>query len=93
MVGILVQTGLAFLKGVFKQSNTSLAAFLPFLDEDSFAFHLLQTFDLFIIWELAVLAIGMGMLSRVSTKKAAIALYSTLAVFGLIIAGIRQAFS
>jgi len=92
LVGGAVQTSLVFLKGTVRP-NTSLAAFLPFLDEESFVYHLLQTFDLFIIWQLAVLAIGMGMLSRVGTKKAAIALYSTLAVIGLIIAGIRQAFS
>jgi hypothetical protein len=78
---------------VYKQSNTSLAAFLPFLEEESFLSYLLQTLDLFVLWQLAVLSIGMGMLSRVGTKKAAIALYSTLAVIGLIIAGIRQAFS
>jgi hypothetical protein len=92
LVGGAVQTSLVFLKGSVRP-NTSLAAFLPFLDEESFAYQLLQTFDLFIIWQLAVLAIGMGMLSRVGTRKAAITLYSTLAAIALIIAGIRQAFS
>ena len=92
LVGIAVQTALVFIKGTIRP-NTTLAAFLPFLEEDSFAYHFMQTFDLFVLWQLGVLAIGMGMLSRVGTKKAAIALYSTLAVVGLIIAGIRQAFS
>jgi len=92
IVGIAVQTALVFIKGNIRP-NTSLAAFLPFLEEDSFVYHFMQTFDLFVLWQLAVLAIGMGLLSRVGTKKAAIALYSTLVVVGLIIAGIRQAFS
>jgi hypothetical protein len=93
LVGIVVQTGVAFLKGAFRTSNTSLAAFLPFLEEESFLYHLLQVFDLFVLWQLAVLSIGMGMLSRVGTRKAAVTLYSTLVVLGLIIAGVRQAFS
>jgi hypothetical protein len=92
LVGGAVQTGLVFLKGNIKP-NTSLAAFLPFLEEDSFVYHFLQTFDIFLLWQLAVLSLGMGMMSRVGTRKAAITLYSTLVVLGLIIAGVRQAFS
>ena len=49
--------------------------------------------SLFVLWQLAVLAIGLGMMSRVGTRKAAVTLYSALAVIGLIIAGIRQAFA
>ena len=92
LVGIAVQTALVFIKGTIRP-NTSLAAFLPFLEEDSFIYHFLQTFDLFVLWQLAVLSLGMGMLSRVGTKKAAITIFSTLVVIGLIIAGVRQAFS
>jgi len=85
-----VQTGIVFLKGV--KPNTSLAAFLPFLEEDSFVYHFLQVFDLFVLWQLAVLSIGMGMLSRVGTRKAAITVFSALVVVALVVAGIRQAF-
>jgi hypothetical protein len=92
LVGVAIQTGMIFLKGNLS-ANTSLAAFLPFLDEKSFPYHLLQVFDLFVLWQLAILSIGMGMMSKVGTKKAAITLYSSLAVVALIIAGIRQAFS
>ncbi len=86
-----VQTGIVLFRGI--KPNTSLAAFLPFLEEDSFVYHFLQIFDLFVLWQLAVLAIGVGMMSRIGTRKAAITLYSALTVIALIIAGIRQAFS
>ena len=86
-----VQAGIVLVRGV--KPNTSLAAFTPFLEEESFAYHFLQVFDLFVLWQLAVLAIGLGMIGRVGTRKAAITLYSALVVIGLIVAGIRQAFA
>lgn len=92
LVGAGVQTGLIFLKGSLT-ANTTLAAFLPFLEESSFLYKLLQGFDLFVIWQLAVLSIGMGMLSKVGTRKAATAIFSAFFVVVLVIAGIRQAFS
>jgi hypothetical protein len=92
LVGGAVQTGMIFLKGNMT-ATTSLAAFLPFLDEKTFLYKFLQTFDLFVLWQLAVLSIGMGIMSRVGTKKAAVALYSAFLVIAVIIAGIRQAFA
>jgi len=92
LVGGGVQTGLILLKGSLT-ANTTLAAFLPFLEESSFFYKLFQGFDLFILWQLAVLSIGMGMLSKVGTRKAATAIFSAFVVLALVIAGIRQAFS
>jgi hypothetical protein len=43
-------------------SPTSLGVFVPFLDEGSLAARFLGAIDLFIIWWVAVLAIGLGVL-------------------------------
>ncbi|MCI0657137.1 MAG: YIP1 family protein [Acidobacteria bacterium] len=90
LVGGLVQTGMIFMKGSLK-SSTTLSAFLPFLEESSFLFKVFQGLDVFLIWQLAVLSIGMGIMNRVGTRKAAIALFSALLAIVVIIAGIRQA--
>src|SRR6478672_11194963 len=45
-------------------SPTTLGVFVPFLDEKSFLSHLLGTIDLFQIWWLVVLAIGLGVLYK-----------------------------
>jgi len=90
LLGGLVQTTMILVKGSFK-SSTSLAAFLPFLEESSFVYKVFQGLDLFLLWQLAVLSIGMGIMNRVGTRKAAIAIFSTFLIIIVIIAGIRQA--
>jgi hypothetical protein len=92
LVGGAIQTGMVFLKGNLTPT-TSIAAFLPFLDEKTFLYKLFQTFDLFVLWQLAVLSIGMGIMSRVGTKKAAVAIFSAFVTLAVLIAGIRQAFA
>ncbi len=86
----LIGTSIVLMKGSFK-SSTSLAAFLPFLEETSFVYKVLQGLDLFIMWQLAVASIGMAIIHRMTTKKAAIAIFSVYLVVVLVIAGIRQA--
>lgn len=86
----LVATSIVLMKGSFK-SSTSLAAFLPFLEETSFIYKFLQGLDLFIMWQLAVASIGMAIIHKMTTKKAAIAIFSVYLVIVLVIAGIRQA--
>ena len=86
----IVGTSIVLAKGSFK-SSTSLAAFLPFLEESSFVYKFLQGLDLFIIWQLAVASIGMAIIHRMTTKKAATAIFGAYLVIVLIIAGIRQA--
>ena len=86
----LIGTSIVLMKGSFK-SSTSLAAFLPFLEETSFVYKVLQGLDLFIMWQLAVAAIGMAIVHKMTTKKAAIAIFSVYLVVVLAIAGIRQA--
>jgi hypothetical protein len=73
-----------FQPGVGSVAN--LGALLPMLSETSFAAHLLGTIDLFLIWYLFILAIGLGVLYRRRTQPIAISLLSLYAVIALAIA-------
>jgi hypothetical protein len=64
----------------------NLGALLPMLPEKSFAANLLGTIDLFIIWSLIVLAIGLGVLYKRRTQPIAITLMSIYGVIALAIA-------
>src|SRR5512139_590330 len=62
---------------------TNLAVFFPMLDEGSFIARLLGSVDLFLVWWVMVLAIGMAVLYRRKTRPVAIsffALYALIAV-------------
>lgn len=91
IVGGVIGTVLIFVKGNAR-SSTALSAFLPFLEESSFLYKVFQGFDLFILWQLAILSIGMGIIQQTGSKKAATAIFSTFLIIVLGIAAIRQAF-
>jgi hypothetical protein len=74
-------------------SPTSLAVFAPFLDEMSFGARLLGSIDLFWIWTIVNLAIGVGVLYRKRTAPIATTLLGLYAAVALIIATARTAFS
>jgi hypothetical protein len=74
-------------------SSTSLAVFLPFLDENSFAARFLGAVDLFQIWWLVSLAIGLGVLYRRKTGPIAAGLIVVYVAIGLVIAAVKTAFS
>jgi hypothetical protein len=74
-------------------SATSLAVFFPFLDENTFAAQLLGSIDLFLIWWIVSLAIGLGVLYRKRTGTIATTLLVIYVVIGLIIAAIKTAAS
>jgi hypothetical protein len=67
--------------------------FVPFLDENSFLSRLLGTIDLFQIWWLVVLAIGLGVLYKRRTGPIATSLLTVYAVIILAIAAVRSALS
>jgi len=92
IVGAAVATGMVFLKGNLK-SSTALSAFLPFLEETSFAYKFFQGMDLFILWQLAVVAIGMGIINKMATRKAATIIFSVYLVILVLITVVRQALS
>lgn len=70
-------------------SATSLGALLPMLPEGGFLTYLLNTIDIFIIWWVFVLAIGLAVLYKRRTQPVAITLFSIYGVIALIIATVR----
>lgn len=72
-------------------SPTNLAVFLPFLDENTFPARLLGSIDLFLIWWMVNLAIGLGVLYKRRTGPIAVGFLCVYLVIALIIAGIRTA--
>jgi hypothetical protein len=73
--------------------STNLAIFAPFLDENSFPARLLGSLDLFLIWWMVSLAIGLGVLYRRRTRPIATSLLVIYATIGLIIAAIKTVLS
>jgi hypothetical protein len=73
--------------------STSLAVFLPMLDEAGFLARLLGQIDLFRIWWVVSLAIGFGVLYKRKTSPIAWSFLATYGVIALVIAGIMAALS
>jgi hypothetical protein len=71
-------------------SASNLAVLLPMIDETSFLGRLLGMVDLFILWWLLVLAIGLGVLYRRRTQPIAWSLLAVYAVIALVVAVIRS---
>jgi hypothetical protein len=71
-------------------SPTNVAALLPMLPEKSFLTYLLGTIDIFLIWWLMVLAIGLAVLYRRRTQSIALILFIVYGVIALVIAGVRS---
>ena len=72
---------------------TNLGVFTPFLDETSFTARLLGSIDLFILWWIMSLAIGLGVLYRKRTSPIATTLIGIYIAIGAIIAAIKTAAS
>lgn len=71
-------------------SATNLGVLLPMLDEGSFLGRLFGMIDLFIVWWLLVLAIGLGVLYRRRTQPIAIGLFCVYAVIAVVVATIMS---
>lgn len=71
-------------------SVTNLTAALPFIDDSTFVGKLLSMIDLFMIWWVLVLAIGVGVLYRRRTQPIALALFAVYAVIAVAIAAIMS---
>jgi Yip1 domain len=71
-------------------SATNLAVFLPMIDEGSFLGRLLGMVDLFAVWWVFVLAIGLGVLYRRRTQGIALGLFSVYAVIAVAVAAIMS---
>lgn len=68
---------------------TTLAAFAPMLGDDTFAFKLLSAIDLFVIWWVMILSIGLAVAWKRRTAPIATTLYGIYAGLALIIAMLR----
>jgi hypothetical protein len=73
-------------------SATNLRVLLPMVDEKSFVGRLLGMVDLFIIWWLVVLAIGLAVLYRRRTQPIAITLLAVYGVIALCVALVMSSF-
>ena len=76
---------LNYARGVMS-SPTTLAAFLPMLDPGSFLARLLGAIDLFVVWQLMVLAIGVAVLYGKRTGPIVTIFYTLYAVIAVVIA-------
>lgn len=72
-------------------SPTNLSVFFPMLEEGSFLASFLGTIDLFIVWWVVVLAIGLSVLYRRKTGPVVMGLFGVYAVIALAIAAIKAA--
>jgi hypothetical protein len=88
LLGQLFTIPLNYARGSMT-SATNLGVFMPMLDEDSFAANLLSTIDIFLVWYVIVLAIGLGVLYRRKTRPIAIGLFVVYAGIALTIAIVK----
>jgi hypothetical protein len=90
-VGQLFTSPLNYVRGSMS-SATNLGVLLPMIDDQSFLGRLLGMIDLFLIWWLVLLAIGLGVLYRRRTQPIAIGLFGVYAVIILAAAAVMSAF-
>jgi hypothetical protein len=91
-IGLLAQlftVPLNYFRGTMS-SATTLAVLLPMLPDKSFAGRLLGMIDLFLIWQLVVLSIGLAVLYRRRTQPIATALLVVYAIIAVIVAFVRR---
>ena len=73
-------------------SAANVAVLLPMVDENSFAGRLLGMIDIFFVWWLVVLAIGLGVLYRRRTQPIATGLFVVYGVVALCVAVVMSSF-
>jgi hypothetical protein len=71
-------------------SVANLGALMPMLPENSFAGRLLGMVDIFMIWYVIVLAMGLAVLYRRRTQPIAISLLTVYAVIAIVIALVKS---
>jgi hypothetical protein len=91
-IGLLSQlftVPLNYFRGTMT-SATTLAVLLPMLPDKSFAARLLGMIDIFLIWQLIVLSIGLAVLYRRRTQPIATALLVVYFIIAVIVAFVRR---
>jgi hypothetical protein len=72
---------------------TNLGVFLPFLDEGSLPARFLGMIDLFLIWWVVAVGIGLSVLYRRRTAPVVLSLLATYVAIAAIIAVVMRAFA
>jgi hypothetical protein len=90
MVAQLFGLPLAYARETM-QGATNLAVFLPFLDDTSFPARFLGSIDLFYVWWMVSLSIGLGVLYKKRTAPIATSMLVVYACIALVIAAVRTA--
>lgn len=93
--GVIGAVGQVFTGTInyFRESMTSatnLAVMLPMLEEGSFVARLAGFVDLFAIWWLSVLSIGVAVTYRKKTQSAAMVIFGIYIVIALAVAGVMS---
>jgi hypothetical protein len=86
VVGTLFAAPIMYARGVMSTGVANLAAVLPMLDETSFLAKFLGMIDLFLIWWVVVLAIGLAQLYKKKTGSIATGLFIFYGCIALAIA-------
>lgn len=88
-LGQLFTGPLNYFRGTMT-SATNLSVLLPMLPEGSFVARLAGMIDLFVVWWVFVLAIGLAVLYRRRTQSVAMALFGVYAVIALSVAAVMS---
>lgn len=86
-LGTLVVTPLNYIRESMT-SATNLSVFFPFLPEGGFLTRLLGMADLFLVWWVMVLAIGLAVLYRRRTRSVALSLFAVYGIIAIAIAAV-----
>jgi hypothetical protein len=71
-------------------SATTLAGLAPMLEENSFGYRFLGAIELFTVWWVFVLSVGLAVLYRKKTSSVAITLFTIYGIVALVIAYFRS---
>lgn len=82
VLAMIVSMPINYMKGTMT-GGTSLSVLAPMLDESSFLARFLGMIDVFIVWYVIVLSIGLAVLYRRNTKSVAMVLFGIYAVIAI----------
>jgi hypothetical protein len=90
LLGQLFTVPLNYLRGTMSSSTNLGVLAQSMLDDSSFIAKLLSMIDIFIIWQVVVLSIGLAVLYRRRTQPIATSLFVLYAVIAVIVAFVRR---
>lgn len=85
-VGAIFAAPIMYARGALTNGVANLGALLPMLDETSYLAHVLGMIDLFMIWWVVVLAIGLATLYKKPVRSVATSLFIFYGILVLVIA-------